>query len=163
MVRYEWAGWTVHFQTYHCWTFGLLPGRLCRCCTKHARCHGDITTTLAVLHSPGLATMRAASAPNRAASTSGTPCRTWRRWGPTRPPCSETSKFWWAWSYLRLSTPVLKVSRIEMTRALTYTEVSVVNAVSAMWVPIFFDVLYASITHDIKLPEQIPDQTAWNI
>ena len=70
----------------------LTPGLPCRSFTRPAKWHGDTTTSPAAWLSSGPPTMRAASAPIRAASTSGTPCRTWSPRGPTPRPCLWTSK-----------------------------------------------------------------------
>lgn len=54
----------------------LTPGLPCRSFTRPAKWRADTTTSPAVWRSSGPHTTRAASAQIRAASTSGTPCRT---------------------------------------------------------------------------------------
>lgn len=68
------------------------PGPPCRCCTKLAKFLAGLTISLEVWLSPGWATTKAASLPTRAALTSGTPWRTWRRHGQIHPSCLSTSK-----------------------------------------------------------------------
>lgn len=80
-------------------------GQPCRCCTRYVRCHAGITTSLEAWLSPGWATTRAASPQTRAASTSGTPWRTWRPHGQTRRPCLLPSQ----WTQTSLNqTPYVK-------------------------------------------------------
>lgn len=67
-------------------------GQPCRCCTKSANCHVGIIIFLEAWRSLGWDTMRAASPQTRAALTSGTQWRTWRRRGPTPLPCLSTSQ-----------------------------------------------------------------------
>lgn len=68
------------------------PGQRCRCYTRRVRCPGGTTTFPVGCRSPGPVTTRAASPRIKAALTRGTPCRTWRRYAPTLPSCSETCK-----------------------------------------------------------------------
>lgn len=67
-------------------------GLPCRSSTRHARCRAGTTTSQGASLSRGWPSTRAASPRSRAASTSGTLWPTWRRPGPTRPPCSSTGE-----------------------------------------------------------------------
>lgn len=67
-------------------------GQPCRCCTRSANCHVGIIIFLEAWRSRGWDTMKAASPQTRAALTSGTQWRTWRRRGPTPLPCLSTSQ-----------------------------------------------------------------------
>ena len=69
------------------------PGLPCRSCTRPVRWRGDTTTSRGAWRCSGPPTTRVASAPSRAASTSGMPCRTSNPRGPTPPPCLQTSEY----------------------------------------------------------------------
>lgn len=77
---------------FHMVLHNLNTGQPCRCCTRSANCHVGIIIFLEAWHSLGWDTMKAASPQTRAALTSGTQWRTWRRRGPTPLPCLSTSQ-----------------------------------------------------------------------